>query len=238
MNIAIIGYGKMGHAVESVGTAQGHLFPLIVDVDNREDLNEERLRQVDVAIEFSTPQTAPGNILACLDHHVPVVSGTTGWNERFGEIEQYCRKKKGTLFHASNFSIGVNILFALNEQLARIMDRFPQYAPAIREVHHIHKLDAPSGTAITLARQVIKEHSRIHSWHGGNEAQEGSLPIESVREGEVKGYHSIRYDSEVDILSLSHEAKSRNAFVAGALLAAAFIQGKKGIFGMKDLLKL
>lgn len=238
MKVAIIGYGKMGHAVESVGTTQGHLFPLIIDVHNREDLNEHRLKEVDVAVEFSSPDSAPENILACLDHQVPVVSGTTGWHKRFGEIEQYCRKKGGAFFYASNFSIGVNILFALNEQLAGIMDRFPQYAVSMKEVHHIHKLDAPSGTAVTLAGQIIREHSHIQKWHTGTEPEDGSLPVESIREGEVKGHHSIRYESEVDILTLSHDAKSRDAFAAGALLAAVFIQGKKGLFGMKDLLKL
>lgn len=238
MKIAIIGYGKMGHAIESVGTGLGHLFPLIIDVDNRHELRENRLKEMDAAIEFSSPEVAPENILACLDQGVPVVSGTTGWNDRFREIEQYCKNKGGTLFYASNFSIGVNVLFALNEKLAGIMDRFPQYAVIMKEVHHVHKVDAPSGTAITLAEQIIREHSRLKGWHSGHEPKEGSLPIESVREGEVKGHHSIRYESDVDVLTLGHDAKSRDAFAAGAILAAEFIRGKKGVFGMKELLKL
>ncbi|MFO7934964.1 MAG: 4-hydroxy-tetrahydrodipicolinate reductase [Bacteroidales bacterium] len=238
MNIAIIGYGKMGRTVESVGTSRGHLFPLIIDENNREDLNGDRLGKVDVAIEFTSPRSAPGNIRTCLNHRVPVVSGSTGWDEEVESIEQYCRQMGGTLFHASNFSIGVNVLFALNEQLARIMDRFPGYEPTLKEVHHVHKVDAPSGTAISLAKQIIGGHSRFHRWHSGTEAGEGSLPVESVREGEVKGQHSIRYESGVDLLTLSHEAKSRDAFAAGALLAAEFIREKKGVYTMKDLLQL
>jgi 4-hydroxy-tetrahydrodipicolinate reductase len=238
MKIAIIGYGKMGHAIESAGAVLDHQFPLIIDVHNRQDFDKLRPEEVDVAIEFSSPSSAPGNILACLDHGIPVVSGTTGWHERLGEIEQYCRDTGGAFFHASNFSIGVNILFALNEKLAGIMDRFPQYTVALKEIHHIHKLDAPSGTAITLAQQIIREQGRIRGWQSGTEAKPGSVPIESVREDEVKGIHSIRYESDVDILTLVHEAKSRDAFAVGALLAAEFIRGKKGVFGMKDLLKL
>jgi len=240
MNIAIIGYGRMGRAIESAGSVQGHRFPLIIDVDNRKDLSGSRLKEasVDVAIEFSSPDSAPENILACLDQGVPVVSGTTGWNDRFEEIAHYCRDKQGAFFYASNFSIGVNILFTLNERLAKIMDRFPQYSVALKEVHHIHKLDAPSGTAITLAEQIIRQHGRMHQWQAGTGTEEGSVPIESIREGEVKGEHTVRYESDADILTLGHTAKTRDAFVAGALLAAEFIRGKTGVFGMKDLLNL
>ena len=238
MNIALIGYGKMGQTIEALGTDQGHTFPLIIDVDNCEDLNADRLKDVDVAIEFTIPATAPGNILTCIDHNIPVVSGTTGWNDRFTEIEDYCKKNQGTLFYASNFSIGVNILFALNDQLARIMDKFSSYLVTMEEVHHIHKLDAPSGTAITLAEQIIRRQRRVKRWSLEDEGIPSILHIDAIREGEVKGKHTIRYESEVDSITLRHNAKSRDAFAAGALLAASFIRSRKGIFGMNDLLKL
>ncbi len=238
MDIALIGYGKMGRTIESLGVNQGHSFPLIIDVDNSEDLNADRLRGVDVAIEFTSPSSAPENILKCIDHQVPVVSGTTGWNERFKEIEGHCRKKQGAFFYASNFSIGVNILFAMNEKLARIMNRFSGYTPSMTEVHHIHKLDAPSGTAITLAKQIIHELERIKNWNLEAMDNPAFIHIDAIREGEVKGKHTIRYESDVDSLTLSHDAKSRDAFASGALLAAAYIKDQAGIYGMKDLLKL
>jgi 4-hydroxy-tetrahydrodipicolinate reductase len=238
MKAAIIGYGKMGKTIESLGKKQGFEFPLIIDMDNPEDLHPDRLKEVDAAIEFTTPDSAPGNILACLEHGVPVVSGTTGWNERFDEIAAFCKQKNGTLLYASNFNIGVNILFAINRYLAKIMNRFPQYNAFIKEVHHIHKADAPSGTAITLADQIIRENEQIRRWSlKGNEG-EATRPIEAVREGEVKGRHTIRYESELDSITLSHDAKSRDAFAEGALLALSFIRGKKGLFSMEDLLKL
>ena len=155
MNIALIGYGKMGRTIEALGLQQGHSFPLIVDVNNPEDLNPERLRGIDAALEFTIPVSAPGNILSCIELGVPVVSGTSGWNDRLGEVEEACRNKKGAFFYASNFSIGVNILFAMNRQLAKIMDSFPEYSVSLQEVHHLQKIDAPSGTAITLAEQII-----------------------------------------------------------------------------------
>lgn len=238
MKLALIGYGKMGRTIESLGQDQGHSFPLIIDVDNSEDLNADRLNGVDVAIEFTAPASAPGNILKCINHQVPVVSGTTGWNERFKEIENLCRKKKGAFFYASNFSIGVNILFAMNKKLARIMARFSGYAPSMTEVHHVHKLDAPSGTAITLAEQIIDELEGIKNWSLEDLDNPALIHIDAIREGEVKGKHTIRYDSDVDSITLSHDAKSRDAFASGALLAAAFIKEQTGIYGMKDLLKL
>jgi 4-hydroxy-tetrahydrodipicolinate reductase len=237
MNIALIGYGKMGKTIEALGLDQGHHFPLIIDMDNQEDLNASRLADVDVAIEFSVPSSAPGNILTCIDHVTPVVSGTTGWNDRWIEIENYCRKQQGSLFHSSNFSIGVNILFALNKQLAKIMNNFSSYHASIEEVHHIHKLDEPSGTAISLAEQIIERQRRIKRWSLIDEDDPVNLHISAIREGEVKGKHDIRYESELDIITLGHEAKSRDAFASGALLAAAFLVGRKGVFGMSDLLK-
>ena len=243
MNFALIGYGKMGRAIEAMGTQQGHSFPLIIDVDNRADLHSANLRELDAAIEFSVPSAAPANIMECINLGVPVVTGTTGWNDRAEEIEAYCREKTGSLFYASNYSIGVNILFALNRKLAEIMNRFPEYRVSMEEVHHIHKKDAPSGTAITLALQIQELHHQIQGWylkqHGDDPVEhEGQLPIEALREGEVKGIHTIRYESPLDTITLNHQAKTRDAFAAGALLAATFIKDKVGVFGMQDLLKL
>lgn len=243
MNIALIGYGKMGKTIEALGKNQGHSFPLIIDENNPGDLNVEKMKGIEAAIEFTLPAIAPKNITSCLELGVPVVSGTTGWNHMLQEIEDLCREKDGSLFHASNFSMGVNILFAMNRQLARIMKRFSAYSVSMEEVHHIHKLDAPSGTAISLADQILEENEQLKTWalKGADEESDGQgdvLPIESIREGEVKGKHTIIYSSEVDKLSLSHDAFSRDAFAAGALLAAEFIKDKKGIYGMQDLLKL
>jgi 4-hydroxy-tetrahydrodipicolinate reductase len=238
MNIALIGYGKMGRTIESLGLDQGHSFPLVIDVDNTGDLNSGNIHQADVAIEFTTPGTAPANIMSCIDLGIPVVSGTTGWNNRYDEVADYCRAKQGAFFYASNFNIGVNILFAMNRQLARIMDRFTAYTVSIKEVHHSQKLDAPSGTAITLAEQIIEQQRRFRRWSLDDLDDPSSITIESVRKGEVIGEHFIRYDSELDSITFSHRAKSRDALAAGALMAAGFIRGKTGIFGMRDLLKL
>ena len=217
MNIGLIGYGRMGHTIESLGLDKGHQFPLIIDEDNRGDLNAGGLMNVDVVIEFTIPASAPDNIRTCIDYGIPVVSGTTGWNDQFPEIEDYCKKNQGTLFYASNFSIGVNVLFALNRRLARIMDRYSSYKISIEEVHHIHKLDKPSGTAITLAEQIIAHQRRTKSWSLENDSDSFIVHIDAKREGEEEGKHAIRYESELDSLTLSHEAKSREAFAAGAL---------------------
>ena len=168
MNIALIGYGKMGRTIETLGIARGHSFPVIIDEANKNELEARHLSGVDVAIEFSIPESAPENIRKCIDMQLPVVSGTTGWNRRVPEIEAYCREKDGTIFYSSNFSIGVNVLFALNRRLAEIMSQFPEYAVSMREVHHIHKKDAPSGTAITLAEGIIENLDRIDNWKLGS----------------------------------------------------------------------
>ena len=268
MRIALIGYGKMGHIIEQLGKQLGHEFPVIIDLDNRDELRSGKLAAADVAIEFTIPASAPANMEACMDAGIPVVCGTTGWNKHLREVEDYCRQKNGGLFHASNFSIGVNILFALNRQLARIMNSFPQYRVEMEETHHIHKLDAPSGTAITLAEQIVDELDRIGKWElagpeSGDPAENGNgsgkksgdgtgigtgatgatgatgvVPVRAIREGEVKGRHTIQYHSEVDSITLTHDARSREAFATGALMAAEFMAGKKGIYSMKDLLGL
>ena len=225
MNIALIGYGKMGHAVEAEAAGRGHRVVCTVDNDSEWDSKAEALRTADVAIEFSTPATAVANIRRCFDHGLPVVSGTTGWNDRLEEVRNECLQRGQTLFTASNFSIGMNIMFALNERLAELMASYPQYRIGITETHHIHKLDAPSGTAITLREQIVDHLGR-------NE----EIPIESIREGEVPGTHTVVYDSEIDTLTLTHEAHSRKGLAVGALIAAEFVVGKKGCFTMKDLL--
>lgn len=238
MKIALIGYGKMGQTIEALGLKQGHTFPLIIDIDNSGDLHPDKLKEIDVAIEFTSPGSAPENILKCIDMEIPVVSGSTGWNHRFEEVEQYCLEKKGAFFYASNFSIGVNILFAMNRKLAKVMDRFPDYTVSIEEVHHIHKMDAPSGTAITLAKQIVGEQSRIESWSLDKQDTPSVLQINAIREGEIKGRHTISYESSLDTIFLGHDAKSRDAFAAGVLMAAVFLKGQEGVFGMDDLLKI
>ncbi len=242
MRIALIGYGKMGHIIEKLGKQKGHEFPLIVDLENRDDLRPEKLSSADVAIEFTVPSSAPGNIMACFEAGVPVVTGTTGWNDRYAEVTASCQQKNGGLFQASNFSIGVNIFLELNRKLARIMNAFPQYSIEMEEVHHIHKLDAPSGTAITLADKIIGEMDRLERWvltgpgSTENTPAPDALPITALRQGEVTGRHAVTYESEVDSMTLVHNAKSREAFASGALMAAEFMHRKHGIYGMKDLL--
>lgn len=233
----------MGRTIEALGKKQGHSFPLIIDEHNFEQLDSDSLKGIDSVIEFSTPSAAPGNIKTCINLGIPIVTGTTGWNDKLLEIEAYCLENEGSLFFASNFSVGVNILFALNRKLAEIMDQFPEYKVSLKEVHHIHKKDAPSGTAISLAQQILELNNQINAWYlkGSDDQDEGpagQLPIEAIREGEVKGRHSVRYESAMDSITLGHDAFTRDAFAAGALLAAKFIKDKKGIFGMQDLLKL
>jgi 4-hydroxy-tetrahydrodipicolinate reductase len=242
MNFALIGYGKMGRTIEVLGKMQGHTFPVIIDEHNQEQLISGNLKGIDAAIEFSTPVTAPENIRKCINIGVPVVTGTTGWNETISEMEAYCREKDGSLFYSSNFSVGVNILFALNRKLAEIMDQFPEYKISMNEVHHVHKKDAPSGTAISLAQQILDMNKQVSNWYlkesnDPGDAPAGQLPIEAIRKDEVMGQHSIIYESALDSITLSHDAKTRDAFAAGALLAATFIKNKKGVFGMQDLLK-
>ena len=238
MKIALIGYGKMGKTIEKLGLEQGHKFPLKIDLNNAGDLNSENVAGIDVAIEFSAPAAAPANVLRCIELGLPVVSGTTGWNSRIEEVNLSCKSQNGAFFYASNFSIGVNILFAMNRQLAKIMNKFPQYQASMEEVHHIHKLDAPSGTAITLLDGIIEQHEGSKKWSLEKSEDPSEIHIDALREGEVKGKHTVRYESPLDSISLSHDAKSRKAFVEGVLLAATFISDKKGVFGMSDLLEL
>jgi len=236
MKIALIGYGKMGKEIEQIAIATHHEIVLKIDENNIAELTPENLKKADVAIEFTTPQSAVTNILKCFEASVPVVVGTTGWLERLEEVKKICLEKNQTLFYASNYSIGVNLFFKLNEYLASLMKVHSEYFPFIEEIHHIHKKDAPSGTAITLADGLIKAHGGISKWVLNGEPKEGELAIDSIRVGEVSGTHTIFYTSEADEIKISHEAFSRKGFAEGAVHAAAWLIGKKGVFGMKDLL--
>jgi 4-hydroxy-tetrahydrodipicolinate reductase len=236
MKIALIGYGKMGRTIEEIAISRGHEIVLKIDVSNAGDLTKENLKRADVAIEFTTPDSAVDNYQLCFDAGVPVVSGTTGWLSRREEVEKACQEKGSCFFYASNFSLGVNLFFELNRRLARMMNAFGQYNVSMTEVHHTQKLDAPSGTAISLAEDIISEVKRMDSWTIGEPVSDHEIPIKAIREGEVPGIHSVKYDSEVDFIEITHSAKSRRGFAFGAVLAAEFCQGRQGILSMKNLL--
>ena len=235
MKIALIGYGKMGKTIEQIARQRGHQIVSIIDINNTADFDSEAFRSADVAIEFTTPATALGNYMRCFAANVPVVSGTTGWLSHLDEVKAKCEQEGKTFFYASNFSVGVNIFFALNRYLAKIMNGFPAYDVRMTEVHHIHKLDAPSGTAITLAEGILDNVERKERWTLETAEQPTDLPIHAIREGEVPGIHEIIYESEADTISIKHDAKSRAGFALGAVIAAEFTAGKKGFLGMNDL---
>lgn len=239
MKLAIIGYGRMGHMIEETAKQRGHKIVCVIDADNTAEFNSEAFRSADVAIEFTTPGTAVDNILKCFAANVPVVVGTTGWLDALPDLRDMCEKGAGTLMYASNFSIGVNIFMAVNRYLSKVMNDFPEYTPSITEIHHIHKLDHPSGTAITLAEDIVSEVTRLDSWQEPDEEGKtapNSLPVGHVREGEVPGTHIIRWDSAVDTITISHEAKSREGFALGAVKAAEWIKGRKGFLTLSDML--
>jgi len=236
MKLALIGYGKMGKTIERMAIKQGHEVLLKIDVDNYEDLNTTNLRKVDAAIEFTRPESAFDNVLTCFKAGIPVVSGTTGWVERKQEIDELCKQYKGAFFYASNYSVGVNIFFALNRFLAKMMDTQAQYEVEMEEIHHTEKLDAPSGTAITLADGIFEVLQRKTDWVNEASTQKEILPIISKRIPKVKGTHLITYQSAIDDLEIKHVAHSREGFAGGAIQAAAWLIGKEGVFGMKDML--
>ena len=236
MKIALIGYGKMGHAIEQIALQRGHEIVSVIDVNNQEDFTSDAFKSADVAIEFSMPAVAMDNYRRAFAAGVPVVSGTTGWLEHLPEIKEACKAGQ-TFFYASNFSLGVNIFFALNKYLAKIMNDFPAYDVRMVETHHVHKLDAPSGTAITLAEGLIDNIERKNKWVEGKEPAEDEIGICSVREGEVPGIHTVIYESDVDTISITHDAKSRMGFALGAVIAAEFTCGKKGFLTMQDMIK-
>ncbi|CAN5446824.1 4-hydroxy-tetrahydrodipicolinate reductase [soil metagenome] len=238
MKIAIIGTGKMGTAIEKMAIENGHTVILKINETNRELLQPDSLKQVDVAIEFTQPEAAIDNLYACLDAGIPVVCGTTGWQSRLSEVTERFQSEKGSLIYASNFSVGVNLLFELNRILSGWMNRQPDYKAEIIENHHTAKLDKPSGTALTLADDLMKFSMKYTEWsltENKNHSAE-KLAIESIREDDVIGIHTINWTSSIDKISLHHEAFSRSGFAAGALQAASWIIGRKGIFTMKDVL--
>lgn len=239
MRIALLGYGKMGKMLERIAVERGHKIVLIADENNRSCCTDEQLKQADVAIEFTTPAVAVENYKWCMDNGIPVVSGTTGWLDRWQEVVNYCSAKQGAFFYASNYSIGVHIFFQLNKYLATMMNGFNDYQVSVEETHHIHKLDAPSGTAITIAEGILENHGGYISWqlNYGEQVPEEVVPITAKRIGEVPGIHEVTYQSEVDKIEIRHSAFSREGFAKGAIMAAEFIRGKTGVFGMEDMLK-
>ncbi|MEN9919226.1 MAG: 4-hydroxy-tetrahydrodipicolinate reductase [Bacteroidota bacterium] len=236
MKIALIGYGKMGKEIEKIATERGHQVVSIIDENNLSEFDSPIFKSADVAIEFTTPASAMNNYRRCFAAGVPVVAGTTGWLEHLNEVKEACEKNGKTFFYASNYSIGVNIFFKVNAYLAKIMNSYPSYSIKMEEVHHIHKLDAPSGTAITLAEGIIENVDRKTDWHLEGESKSTDLAIHSIREGEVPGIHEVFYESDADVISIKHDAKNRKGFALGAVLAAEFTCGKKGFLGMNDML--
>ena len=236
MNIALIGYGKMGKTIEQIAVERGHTIVARIDLSTGENFDSEGFRMADVAIEFTAPGSAYQNYLKCFEENIAVASGTTGWLDKLETVKQMCSNQGKTFFSASNFSLGVNIFFQINKQLAKIMNRFDNYTVNMEEVHHIHKLDAPSGTAITLAEGIIDNMDVKERWLLAPNTADNAITIKAIREGEVPGIHTVCYESEADEISIRHEAKSRRGFALGAVLAAEFVQGKKGFFGMNDLL--
>lgn len=250
MNIALIGYGKMGHMIETICKQRGHNIVSIIDVDNQDDFDSPEFASADVAIEFTSPTAAYGNYLRAWKAGVKVVSGSTGWMKNHGDdVRRMCTDEGKTLFWASNFSIGVAIFSAVNRYLAKIMNQFPQYDVRMSETHHIHKLDAPSGTAITLAEEIVADIDRKDDWvkgeqhladgtvEGTNEVPKDKLAIESIRRDEVPGIHSIIYDSDADCITITHDAHSRKGFALGAVLAAEYTKDHNGLLTTSDLFK-
>lgn len=238
MKIALIGYGKMGKAIEEIALQKGHEVVLKISIENTYDCTIEHLQKADVAIEFTGPETAVENLKHCFDAGVPVVCGSTGWLQQMDEIKDYCQTKSGGFLYASNFSVGVNLFFELNTYLAKLMSNYSDYDVMLKEVHHTHKKDAPSGTAITLAEQVLNNTISKKRWINELSDNKDALIIKSERIDPAPGTHHVKYTSPIDDIEIIHTAHNRIGFAAGALRAAEFIQGKKGIFSMKEVLGL
>ncbi len=238
MNIALIGYGKMGKAIEALAIERGHQIVLRIGIENMQDFTTENIKQADIAIEFTGPDSAFDNIKKIMNAGIPVVSGSTGWLQFYQEAVTICKSCGTGFLYASNFSLGVNLFFALNKYLAKLMASFPAYHPSITEIHHTAKLDAPSGTAITLAEQMILNLPGKNEWTADAPENENSIFIESKRIDPAPGTHTIRYTSSTDTISIEHEAHNRQGFALGAILAAEFLQGKSGVYTMNDILKL
>ena len=238
MNIALIGYGKMGKAIEVIAVERGHTVGLKLDISNLDQFTAANLQQCDVAIEFTGPETAAENITRCVDAGVPIVCGSTGWLHQLETVTHHCKEVDGALLYASNFSIGVNLFFELNQHLARLMNNYPAYDVSIEEIHHTQKKDAPSGMAISIADQILEINSQKKKWVNQLAATPEELSIISKRIDPAAGTHSVKYSSLVDDIEIIHTAHNRQGFATGAVLAAEFIQHKKGIYGMKDVLGL
>jgi 4-hydroxy-tetrahydrodipicolinate reductase len=238
MKTALIGYGKMGKTIEKILIKRGHSVVSIIDIDNPEDFESNVFRSADVAIEFTTPSAAYDNYLKCFAANIPVVAGTTGWLEHLDEIKTRCEKEGKTFFYAPNYSFGVNIFFEINTCLSKLMNSFPEYDVSISETHHIHKLDAPSGTAIKLAGDILQVVDRKKQWISEKTDKPDDLYIESIREDETPGIHDVIYESDVDYIQIRHSSKSRIGLALGAVLAAEFTVGKKGFLEMKDLMSI
>jgi 4-hydroxy-tetrahydrodipicolinate reductase len=238
LKIALIGYGKMGKAIEEIALQNGHEIVLKITSANRLDFTKENLQQCDVAIEFTNPESAVENLRTCIDAGVPVVCGSTGWGEQEEAIKDYCIEKNGTLLYASNFSIAVNIFFEINKKLAALMAHQNTYKVSVEEIHHTQKKDAPSGTAITIAQQIINYRTDKDKWVLGGTADTNELSIISKRIDPAPGTHIVKYSSAIDDIEITHTAHTRKGFASGALFAAEFIMGKKGVFNMKDVLQI
>lgn len=237
MKIALLGYGKMGHEVEKIAIEQGHTIGLVMDNENDWILKTDLLKNCDVAIEFSIPSIAVENIRRCFNAGIPIVVGTTGWHDELQQLTELCNSTNNALFYASNFSIGVNIFFDINQRLASLLEAYHMYSPSIVEIHHTHKLDMPSGTAITLANGIISSNKRFKGITSGI-PETGDIPVQSIREGSVTGTHTVTWNSEIDQITITHEARNRRGFAVGAVMAAVWIHNRKGVFTMKDMLKL
>ncbi|MEO5685079.1 MAG: 4-hydroxy-tetrahydrodipicolinate reductase [Chitinophagaceae bacterium] len=236
MKIALIGYGKMGKAIEEIALQRGHEIVLKIDLDNAADFTADNLQKADAAIEFTGPHSAYNNVMKCLEYGVPLVCGSTGWLDRLDEVTAYCSQRDGCFLYASNFSVGVNIFFELNKRLAELMRPHADYNVSMEEIHHTQKKDAPSGTAVTLAQQVLEQIDRKHKWVNNETSNQQELSIISKRIDPAPGTHTVSYHSAIDTIDIVHTAHSRTGFATGAVLAAEFVKGKKGIFSMKEVL--
>jgi 4-hydroxy-tetrahydrodipicolinate reductase len=236
MKIALIGYGKMGKTIEKIATERGHSISYKIDLLNRHELGELSPENTDVAIEFSRPEAAFENVMAAIRGNVPVIVGTTGWLTDLEKAKRLCRKQGSAMMYASNYSVGVNLFFALNRALAKMMESQPQYNVLMEEIHHTEKLDAPSGTAITLANDILKHLAHKENWVLGETATPNEIPIVAKRFDKVPGTHTIVYDSPIDTIEIKHTAHTREGFALGAVMSAEWIVGKKGVFSIKDML--
>ncbi|MEO5910670.1 MAG: 4-hydroxy-tetrahydrodipicolinate reductase [Pelobium sp.] len=243
MKLALLGYGKMGKMIESIALDRGHEVVLIIDENNSQDMTAENLKNADVAIDFSTPHSVLANIEACINARLPLIVGTTGWYGHLQQVKDSCLAANSTVMYGSNFSVGVNVFFQINQQVAKMMNKFAgQYDVGMEEIHHIHKLDSPSGTAITIAEDIIQEFDNKSEWVDVKSQEEPvtvhppqHLIIESYREGEVPGTHAVIYDSDVDRIELKHVAHGRQGFALGAVIAAEWLKGKSGFYSVKDM---